>query len=166
MSDGCVLAHVGVIGRDCCCDLYKYNLFKVDSFPLHYNCMGRCFLFFFTSWLHLALDASIRPQVPPSHISPQVPTACKPNWSKQPIHSFCFLGWGSWLMTWQRSSMQIANICHIASSTPYIYLLILLNISAYYRLFVGGGQWCMLPCDTVQKKAISRNPHIHSCCFF
>lgn len=122
--------------------------------------------FFFTSWLHLALDASIRPQVPPSHISPQVPTACKPNWSKQPIHSFCFLGWGSWLMTWQRSSMQIANICHIASSTPYIYLLILLNISAYYRLFVGGGQWCMLPCDTVQKKAISRNPHIHSCCFF
>lgn len=36
--------------------------------------------------------------------------------------------------------MQIANICHGAGATPYIYLLILLNISAYYRLFVGGRQ--------------------------
>ena len=84
----------------------------------------------------------------------------------QPVHSFCLLGWESWLMTWQKSFMQIANICHGAASTPYIYLLILLNISAYYWLFVGGGQWCMFLHDAIQKKAISRSPHIRSCCFF
>lgn len=86
--------------------------------------------------------------------------------SEAPVHSFRPLGWGSWLMTWQRSSMQIASICHGASSTPYIYLLILLNISAYYWLFVGGGQWCMFLHDAVQKKAISRSPHIYSCRYF
>lgn len=85
--------------------------------------------------------------------------------SEEPVHSFCLLGWESWLMTWQRSAMQIANICHSARSSPYIYLLILLNISAYYWLFVGGGQWCMFLHDAVQKKAISCNPHIYSCCF-
>lgn len=86
--------------------------------------------------------------------------------SEEPVHSFCLLAWEIWLMTWQRSSMQIANICHSAGSSPYIYLLILLNISAYYRLFVGGGQWCMFLHDAVQKKAISCNPCIRSCCFF
>lgn len=80
--------------------------------------------------------------------------------SEAPVHLFCLLGWESWLMTWQSSSMQIANICHSTSSTPYIYLLILLNISAYYWLFVRGGQWCMFLHDAVQKKAISCNPHI------
>ena len=86
--------------------------------------------------------------------------------SEGPVHSFCLLAWEIWLMTWQRSSMQIANICHSASSSPYIYLLILLNISAYYWLFVGGGQWCMFLHDGVQKKAISCNSCIRSCCFF
>lgn len=78
--------------------------------------------------------------------------------SEEPVHSFCLLAWEIWLMTWQRSSMQIANICHSAGSSPYIYLLILLNISAYYWLFVGGGQWCMFLHDALQKKAISCNP--------
>lgn len=86
--------------------------------------------------------------------------------SEEPVHSFRLFGWETWLMTWQRSPMQIANICHSAGSSPYIYLLILLNISAYYWLFVGGGQWCMFLHDAVQKKAISCNPCIHSCCFF
>lgn len=114
--------------------------------------------------LYILYRSSTRPQAP--HKAPQLYTAWISNRSKKAVHSFCLLGWESWLMTWQRSSMQIANICHSASSTPYIYLLILLNISAYYWLFVGGGQWCMFLHDAVQKKAISCNPHIYSCCFF
>lgn len=116
--------------------------------------------------LYILHRSSTRPQAPPSHKAPQLHTTWISDHSKKPVHSFWLLGWESWLMTWQRSSMQIANICHSASSTPYIYLLILLNISAYYWLFVGGGQWCMFLHDGVQKKAISCNPHIHSCCFF
>lgn len=115
--------------------------------------------------LQILYRSSARPPAPPSHRkAPQTPRGS--GVSEEPVHSFCLLGWESWLMTWQRSSMQIANICHSASSTPYIYLLILLNISAYYWLFVGGGQWCMFLHDAVQKKAISCKPHIHSCCFF
>lgn len=106
------------------------------------------------------------PRASQSHKAPQLGTARISDHSKQPVHSFFLLGWETWLMTWQKSSMQIANICHSASTTPYIYLLILLNISAYYQLCVGGGQWCMFLHDPVQKKAISCKPRIHSWYFF